>query len=91
MIELTREPIDVAAVTDPVLSPDGRTAYVDVAYTLDKLTAVQLDDAQAKIDLDTFRVLPAEPDTAAFIVDFVNAAAFGPGPIGATTPFAAWC
>lgn len=29
-------------------------------------------DAHAMIDIDTFRVLPAEPDTAAFLVDFVN-------------------
>lgn len=29
-------------------------------------------DAHALIDTDTFRVLPAEPDTAAFLVDFVN-------------------
>src|SRR3954468_13475663 len=43
---------DVADVTDPfapesaALSKDGRTAYVDVAYTLDKLTVTQLHDAQ---------------------------------------------
>ncbi len=30
-------------------------------------------DAHAIVDLDTFRVLPAEPDTAAFLVDFVEA------------------
>jgi glutamine synthetase len=30
-------------------------------------------DALAKIDLSTFRVLPWEPDTAAFLLDFVNA------------------
>ena len=42
---------DVAAVTDPfgpqsaALSADGRTAYVDVAYTLDKFTTTQFDDA----------------------------------------------
>jgi glutamine synthetase len=29
-------------------------------------------DAHANIDLDTFRVLPWEPDTAAFLVDFVH-------------------
>jgi glutamine synthetase len=29
-------------------------------------------DAHAMIDLSTFRVLPAEPDTAAFLVDFVE-------------------
>lgn len=29
-------------------------------------------DAHARIDTDTFRVLPAEPDTAAFLVDFVG-------------------
>ncbi len=29
-------------------------------------------DTHARIDLDSFRVLPAEPDTAAFLVDFVN-------------------
>jgi RND superfamily putative drug exporter len=44
---------DVAGVTDPfaaqaaAVSPDGRTAYVDVTYALDKLTATQLDDATA--------------------------------------------
>jgi putative drug exporter of the RND superfamily len=44
---------DVAGVTDPfaaesaALSPDGHTAYVDVVYGLDKLTATQLDDALA--------------------------------------------
>jgi len=43
----------VAGVTDPfgpqsaALSADGQTAYVDVAYALDKLTAVQLEDARA--------------------------------------------
>ena len=43
---------DVAGVTDPfaaqsaALSQDGQTAYVDVAYTLDKLTVTQLHDAQ---------------------------------------------
>jgi RND superfamily putative drug exporter len=43
----------VTGVTDPfaaqsaALSPDGRTAYVDVAYTLDKLTVAQLHDAAA--------------------------------------------
>ncbi|MEO5899960.1 MAG: MMPL family transporter [Ilumatobacteraceae bacterium] len=42
---------DVAGVTDPfaaqsaALSPDGRTAYLDVAYTLDKPTVTQLHDA----------------------------------------------
>jgi RND superfamily putative drug exporter len=42
---------DVAGVTDPfaaqsaALSADGQTAYVDVAYTLDKLTVTQLHDA----------------------------------------------
>ncbi len=29
-------------------------------------------DAHARIDLSTFRVIPWEPDTAAFLVDFVN-------------------
>jgi glutamine synthetase len=29
-------------------------------------------DAHARIDLDTFRVIPWEPDTAAFLVDFVG-------------------
>ena len=43
----------VAGVTDPLeaasaaVSADGRTAYVDVTYSLDKLTSVQLDDALA--------------------------------------------
>src|SRR3954471_4463527 len=44
---------DVADVTDPfgaqsaAVSQDGQTAYVDVAYALDKLTVTQLHDAQA--------------------------------------------
>ena len=38
----TRSPPQSAA-----LSADGQTAYVDVAYALDKLTAAQLDDATA--------------------------------------------
>ena len=44
---------DVTAVTDPfgpqsaAVSADGRTAYVDVAYTIDKFTTTQLDDATA--------------------------------------------
>jgi len=29
-------------------------------------------DAHARVDLDTFRVIPWEPHTAAFLVDFVN-------------------
>src|SRR3954451_15012775 len=43
----------VAGVTDPfdaqsaALSPDGRTAYIDVSYTVDKLTTTQLHDATA--------------------------------------------
>jgi RND superfamily putative drug exporter len=46
----------VAGVTDPfapesaALSADGRTGYVDVTYAVDKLTAVQLDDAIAVTD-----------------------------------------
>ena len=44
---------DVAAVTDPfapgsaAVSADGRTAYLDVTYDLETLTATQLDDALA--------------------------------------------
>lgn len=47
---------DVASVTDPfgaesaALSDDGRTAYIDVTYALDKLTTTQLDDALAVSD-----------------------------------------
>ena len=47
---------DVAGVTDPfaaeaaALSADGQTAYLDVTYALDKLTATQLDDAMAVTD-----------------------------------------
>ena len=47
---------DVAGVTDPfaadaaALSADGRTAYLDVTYDLDKLTATQLYDAVAVRD-----------------------------------------
>ncbi len=44
---------DVAAVTDPfgsettAVSADGTTAYVDVAYTINKFTTTHLDDASA--------------------------------------------
>lgn len=44
---------DVTNVTDPfssqsaAISADGRTAYVDVAYTIDKFTTTQLGDANA--------------------------------------------
>jgi RND superfamily putative drug exporter len=44
---------DVAGVTDPfgahsaAISADGRTAFVDVAYTVTKLTVTQFDDATA--------------------------------------------
>ena len=41
---------DVAAVTDPVLGPDGRTGYLDVAYTVDKLSSVHFEDATAAAD-----------------------------------------
>jgi RND superfamily putative drug exporter len=47
---------DVAGVTDPfaagsaAVSADGRTAYLDVAYDLDKLTGAQLHDALAVTD-----------------------------------------
>src|SRR3954471_17924719 len=43
----------VSGVTDPfaaeagAVSADGRTAYLDVTYELDKLTATQLHDAEA--------------------------------------------
>ena len=46
----------VAGVTDPfapeaaAVSADGQTAYLDVTYALDKLTATQLDDALAVTD-----------------------------------------
>jgi glutamine synthetase len=47
----------------------------DVLYDNAKVTGWHsgYPDAHATIDLDSFRVLPAEPDTAAFLVDFVNA------------------
>ena len=47
---------DVSGVTDPfaeeasAVSEDGQTAYLDVTYALDKLTATQLDDAMAVTD-----------------------------------------
>lgn len=46
----------------------------DVLYDNAKVTgwATGYPDAHATIDLSTFRVLPAERDTAAFLVDFVN-------------------
>ena len=46
----------VAGVTDPfaahaaAISADGKTAYLDVAYAVDKLTTTQLDDATAVTD-----------------------------------------
>jgi putative drug exporter of the RND superfamily len=56
-IESTRQRLagghDVTNVTDPfgqqsaAVSADGKTAYVDVAYTIDKFTATQLGDANA--------------------------------------------
>jgi glutamine synthetase len=55
----------------------------DVLYDNAKVTGWHsgYPDAHARIDLDTFRVLPAEPDTAAFLVDFVEAGeAHGPHP-----------
>src|SRR6476620_7729610 len=46
----------------------------DVLYDNAKVTGWDsgYPDAHANIDLSTFRVLPAEPDTAVFLVDFVN-------------------
>ncbi len=46
----------------------------DVLYDNAKVTGWETGypDAHATIDLDSFRVLPGEPDTAAFLVDFVN-------------------
>lgn len=46
----------------------------DVLYDNAKVTgwSTGYPDAHATIDLSTFRVLPAERDTAAFLVDFVN-------------------
>lgn len=46
----------------------------DVLYDNAKVTGWHsgYPDAHAMIDTDTFRVLPAEPDTAAFLVDFVG-------------------
>jgi RND superfamily putative drug exporter len=47
---------DVTGITDPfatqsaAISADGQTAYLDVTYSLDKLTATQLDDATAVTD-----------------------------------------
>jgi glutamine synthetase len=52
----------------------------DVLYDNAKVTGWHsgYPDAHALIDLDTFRVLPAEPDTAAFLVDFVEKDASAP-------------
>src|SRR5262245_60872989 len=46
----------------------------DVLYDNAKLTGwhTGYPDAHARIDLSTFRVLPWEPNTAAFLVDFVK-------------------
>jgi glutamine synthetase len=57
----------------------------DVLYDNAKVTGWHsgYPDAHAIIDLDTFRVPPAEPDTAAFLVDFVEkdpAGGFRPHP-----------
>ncbi len=41
---------DVAGVATPALSADGTTAYLDVAYGVDKLTTTQFDDATAVIE-----------------------------------------
>jgi RND superfamily putative drug exporter len=59
-VELARASLaegqDVAGVTDPfaaesaAVSADGQTAYLDVAYAVDKLTAAQLEDATAVAD-----------------------------------------
>jgi glutamine synthetase len=47
----------------------------DVLYDNAKVTGWHsgYPDAHATVDLSTFRILPAEPDTAAFLVSFVNA------------------
>ena len=48
---------DVAGVTDPLpanaaaISRDGRTGYLDVAYSVEKLTTVQFRDAMTATDL----------------------------------------
>ena len=46
----------------------------DVLYDNAKVTgwATGYPDTHARIDLSTFRVIPHEPDTAAFLVDFVT-------------------
>jgi glutamine synthetase len=46
----------------------------DVLYDNAKVTGWETGypDAHARVDLSTFRVLPHERDTAAFLVDFVN-------------------
>src|SRR3954454_900706 len=46
----------------------------DILYDNAKVTGWHsgYPDAHALIDLSTFRVLPQEPDTAAFLVDFVE-------------------
>lgn len=46
----------------------------DVLYDNAKVTgwATGYPDVHATIDLSTFRVIPGEPDTAAFLVDFVG-------------------
>ena len=41
---------DPFAAASAALSADGRTAYLDVTYDLDKLTGAQLDDALAVTD-----------------------------------------
>src|SRR6185295_9582102 len=45
----------------------------DVLYDNAKVTGWETGypDAHARVDLSTFRVLPVERDTAAFLVDFV--------------------
>ncbi|MFN7134978.1 MAG: glutamine synthetase family protein, partial [Myxococcales bacterium] len=46
----------------------------DVLYDNGQVTGwhTGYPDCHARVDLDTFRVIPWEPDTAAFLLDFVN-------------------
>ena len=64
---------------------DGGMGFCDVVFGWDiedktydnaTITGSQTGypDAHATLDLDTFRVIPAEPHTAAFLVDFVSLA-----------------
>jgi len=64
------------AVDDPIGFCDVIFGWdaTDVLYDNSQVTGWHsgYPDTRARIDLSTFRVLPWEPDTAAFLMDFVQ-------------------